>query len=260
VYKIRVLFIVIVVFITGCSTVSVIQPVALQNSRNADALNKNLELFFDADEPFFSAVMQAQLIDEYKEIILSIQKNDNPNLNDLKKIAEYYQKGADVLKNKITELSELSRENEKLHYYKKRPLTAEVAFSGMLPEIAASKWIAFKALRHKDLSDEEQFKINQKTFRDLFVIVKIEQATVDLINAYKARMKIILEQSANAKLIAEQLEVASNASYDAGKFLKGVMENDELVVGLTQYIMNTTNDPEKKAAAEELLNSIKSEK
>jgi hypothetical protein len=246
--------------LSGCTSVGVIQSVAVQNSRNADALLQNLQIFFQGDESFFTDVMRAQLINDYKEIIRNIQANDNPKASgaDLfKKCSQYYENESGILKKMIEGLTPESAEIEKSRYYRERPLTAEVAFSGMLSGLAASKWLAFNAIFNERISSEDRFALYIKQFRELSVLAKKEQAVNDLLKAYRDRKTIILQQSTNAKNIADQLVSAANTTYDADKFLKGITENNELLAGIGEYVLKSTNNPERKKAAEELLKTIK---
>lgn len=247
--------------LSGCASVSVIQPVAIQNSRNADALHTNLTEFFNADELFFRAVIGGQLVDEYREVIRSIKDNDDPSsVPDAEKIANYYNAEAVILRQAVQTLTEDAKEIEISRYHRERPLTAAVAFAEMLPKVAAGKWIGFEAIyRSKERSVEDKFALYQKQFKDLPLLEQKEKAASDLIDAYSARKAILLEQSGNGKEIASQLVAASNASYDAGKFLQGVLENDTVIKGLSEYVLSKSDDPNRKKAAEELLNSITSE-
>ena len=243
--------------LSGCASVSTIQPVALQNSRNANALQTNLTAFFDADEPFFRAVVRGQLLDDYREIIRSIQMNDDPGISDPDDIAKFYEAEAAVLIQAVQTLTQEAKEIEISRYHRERPLTAAVAFAEMLPKVAASKWIGFEAIhRSRERSAEDKSVLYQKQFKDLPLPEKKEKAAIDLLDAYAARKVILLQQSLNAKEIANQLVAASKASYDAGKFLQGVSENNEIIKEIAEYVLSTSDDPERKKAAEDFLKSL----
>jgi hypothetical protein len=247
---------IVVSLLSGCASVSVIQPVALQNARNAEALHTNLTAFFSADEPFFRSAIGGQLIDDYREVIRSIQ-DDNPGESDAEKIAKYYESKAAALRQAVQDLSEEAKEIEISRFHREYPLTAAVAFSGMLPKIATGKWIGFESIhRSIGMSAEGKFALYQKQFKDLPLIEQREKAAADLMSAYMARRAVLLEQCENAKKIANQFVAASNANYDAGKFLQGVFENETVIEGITEYILTKSGDPNRKKAAEELLKAI----
>lgn len=245
------------VALTGCASMTVMQPVAQQNFKNADALENNLTTFFEADEVFFQAVIETQLIDAYREVIRSVQANDNPHSNDMTQIVGYYTQEATKLKDSLSSLSEESRAIEVQHFQSERPLTAAVAFGDMLPMVAAAKWMGFDAIyRQPSSSKANKFVLMRKHFQDLTILEQKEQAAHDLLQAYSERKTALLQQSKTGREIALQMLNATNTNTDTSGLLQSAMQNDRVVQGFDDYVLKKTGNPERKKAAEDLLKSL----
>ncbi|MDD4962454.1 MAG: hypothetical protein PHI11_00900 [Gallionella sp.] len=245
------------VALSGCASMTLMQPVAQQNFKNADALENNITTFFDADEAFFQAVVESQLIDSYREVIRSVQANDNPHSNDMTQIASYYTQEAAKLKDSLSSLSEESRAIEVTHFQSDRPLTAAVAFSDMLPMVAAAKWIGFDAIyRQPSSSKANKFVLMRKHFQDLAILEQKEQAARDLLQSYNERKTALLQQSKTGREIALQMLTATNTNTDTSGLLQSAMQNDRVVQGFDDYVLKKTGSPARKKAAEDLLKSL----
>lgn len=245
------------VALSGCASLSIMQPVAQQNFKNADALDNNLTTFFAADEGLFQAVIESQLIDSYREVIRSVQANDNPHSSDMTQIVSYYTQEAAKLKDSLNNLSEESRAIEIIRFQSDRPLTAAVAFGDMLPMVAAAKWMGFDAIyRQPATAKANKFALMRKHFQDLNILEQKEQAARDLLQSYTERKTALLQQSKVAREIATQMLTATNANTDTSGLLQSAMQNERVAQGFDDYVLKKTGSPERKKAAEDLLKSL----
>ncbi len=243
--------------LSGCASLSVMQPVAQKNAKNAEALNSNLHTFFEADELFFHAVIETQLIDGYREIIRAVQANDNPRSNDMAKIAEYYTQEAAKLKDSVQTLAADSQAIEIARYQTERPLVASVAFNDMLPMVAAAKWIGFDAIyRQSNMPSANKFVAMRKHFKDLAILEQKELAAADLLTAYTERKAALLQQSSLGQEMAAQMLGATNANTDTSGLLQSVMQNDQVSKGFEQFVLKKTGSPDRQKAATDLLKSL----
>jgi hypothetical protein len=245
--------------LSGCTSVNIIQPVAQQNMRNAEALNSNIKVFLDGDELFFKSTLDAYLIDEYRAILKSIQDKDKPtDSSDVRNTEIYYKTEAKKLVDAVSGLSEEAKKIEIARYDSEKPLSAAVAFHNVSPNTAAKEWIDFETIYKSKASKETKFDLYVRQFKSLPIFEQKEQATKDLLQAYTERKQIVLQQSLISKEIASQLLSASVAGYDANKFLTGVNENNQIVKSIAEYVYEKTGKSDRKIAAEELLKSLAS--
>jgi hypothetical protein len=243
--------------LTGCASLTTIQPVAQKNFKNAEALNTNLHTFFEADEVLFQAIIESQLIDSYREIIRAVQANDNPRSGDMAKIADYYTQEAIKLKEVVKNVSEESKSIEIMRYQAERPLTASVAFGDMLPMVAAAKWIGFDAIyRQSNVPSANKFSMMRKHFKDLPILEQKELAAADLLQAYTDRKNALVQQSSLGREMAGQMLDATNTNTDTSGLLQSVMQNDQVAKGFDGYVLKKTGSPERQKAATDLLKSL----
>ena len=243
--------------LVGCSSVSVIQPVAKENVRNAQALQENVRVLIDADRQLVDAVLQNDLISYYKGLIKAVLDQKPPTRDDYHAAAKYYKDEADKFRGAVDKLGSAAREQEIIKYENESPLTAEVAFNGMQAEVAAAKWLEFNAIHENtNLTSDQKFVAYENTLRTLKSAAAKERADTDSAAAYEARVNIIMTQAAKSKDLADQLLSASMAGADPGKFLVGVTQNTQLIQTIGDQVLKNTNDPKRKQAAEQLLNNI----
>jgi hypothetical protein len=246
--------------VSGCATVDVIAPVAQQNQRNATALNQNLAILLEADELLFRAVFEAEAVDTVQRAYRMIVENEITSAvrnMQFTALVAHFNREAQKLQDITKDLAKEAREIQIRHLHEVSPLASEIAFRKQLAEVVVSKVQAIIALRDSpSVTPDQRFDKVGSVIADLYFVQSRKQAAIDLLDAYKRRKAVILQQSANGKLIADQLVSATTATTEPGKFLKGVVENGEVLQGLAQYVASSTNDPDRKRAAEDLLKKI----
>lgn len=242
----------------SCESVSVIRTVAAQNDRNAGALQKNLDTFLSENEKVFRSWVAQNVISEYRDTLLAIRVNDPGSLV-LATASTQYQlsaAGHQAFIGTIGDEAAKARETARLH--KADPLGAAVAFAEMAPDVAAAKWILLDTIHHQaSKTSEERFVLAQQEIRDLTLISDVEAASATVLAAHATMTSVLREQSAIGVEIAGQLKTASQASTNAGAFLGGVLENDQLLGQLGQIVRATTDDPEKIELADALIAALK---
>lgn len=253
----KILVMLIGIALSGCASMTIMQPVAQKNFKNADALNTNLQTFFEADEAFFQAVIEMQIIDAYRETIRAVQANDNPHSGDMSKIADYYTQEANKLTNSVNTLADESKVIEITRYQTERPLTAAVAFGDMLPMVAAAKWVGFDAIyRQSNVTGANKFTLMRKHFKELPILEQKEQAASDLIQSYAERKAALLQQGVLGRDMAAQMLGATNTNTDTSGLLQTAMQNEQVAKGFDQYVLKKTGSPERQKAATDLLKSL----
>ncbi len=252
----KMLVLLIGVALSGCASLQTVQPVAEKNYKNADALNSNLQSFLGADEAFFQAVIEIQVIEAYKDVIKAVQANDNPRSGDMNKIADYYTTESNKLKVAVNVLSEESRSIEIARYQTERPLSAAVAFGDMLPMMAASKWMGFDAIYRQSAAGANKFTMMRKHFKDLPILEQKDLAAADLLQAYADRKAALLQQGALAREMAVRLLEGTQANTDTSGLLQAAMQNDQVARGFDEYVLKKTGSPERQKAAVDLLKAL----
>lgn len=244
------------VALSGCASLQTAQPVVEKNYKNAEALNGNLQSFLSADEAFFQAVIEVQVIEAYKEVIKAVQANDNPHSGDMSKIADYYTAEASKLKESVKALSDESRSIEIARYQLERPLTAAVAFGDMLPMVAAAKWVGFDAIHRQFPAGAHKFSLMRKHFKDLPVLEQKDLAAADLLQAYADRKAALLQQGALAREMAVRLLEGTRINTDSSELLQTAMQNEQIARGFDEYVLKKTGSPERQKAAVDLLKAL----
>jgi hypothetical protein len=157
----------------------------------------------------------------------------------------------------VQNLSVESQTIEVMRYQTERPLTAAVAFDGMLPMVAAAKWVGFDAIyRQSNVASANKFALMRKHFKDLSILEQKERAASDLLQAYAERKAMLLQQGNLGRDMAGQMLNASNANTDTSGLLQSVMQNDQVVRGFDEYVLKKTGNPERQKAASDLLKSL----
>ena len=198
------------------------------------------------------------LIDTYRDTMFAIRKSKfKPKQTGQKQIKKEYLDNATLLQEEINLLDIDLRAIQKEQSFRSYPITSQIAFKEMTPDIAAGLWLAIDATYKMALPVSEKFSLRKELIKKLEIVARQEQAKVDILFAYQKLKKKIIQQTTNSKVIAIQLREASQASKDPNAFLKGVLENNQVIELIGETVANQTNDPERKAAAEELLSSIK---
>lgn len=252
----KILVLLIGVVLSGCASLQTVQPVVEKNYKNADALNSNLHSFLNADEAFFQAVIEVQVIEAYKDVIKAVQANDNPRSSDMTKISDYYTAEANKLKEVVKGLSDESRVIEIARYQVERPLTATVAFGDMMPMVAASKWMGFDAIYRQSAASANKFALLRKHFKDLPILEQKDLAAADLLQAYADRKAALLQQGALGREMAARLMEATQANTDSSGLLETAMQNDQIAKGFDEFVLKKTGSPERQKAALDLLKTL----
>jgi len=259
-YKIKLITatMIISVFLAGCAGIEVIQPVANQNERNAIALDNNIKNLIAITDSVLPAIIEMSLIDTYRDTMFAIRKSKfSPKEKEKKLIEKEYLDNAKLLQEEINGLDINLRAIQKEQSFRSYPITSQIAFKEMTADMAAGLWLAIDATYKMTIPVSEKFALRKELIKKLEIIALQEQAKVDILLAYQKLKGTITQQATNSKVIAIQLREASQASKDPNAFLQGVLENSQVIELIGKTVASQTNDPERKAAAEELLSSVK---
>lgn len=259
-YKIKIVTVIMLisVFLVGCASVEVIKPVANQNERNAIALDSNIKNLIAITDNILPAIVEMSLIDTYRDTMFAIRKSKfKPKQTVKKQIEKEYSDNATLLQNEIDLLDIDLKPIQKEQSFRSYPITSQIAFKEMTPENAAGLWLAIDATYKMALPVSQKFSLRKELIKKLEIVAHQEQAKVDILSAYQKLREKIIQQTTNSKVIAIQLREASQAAKDPNAFLIGVLENNQVIELIGETVANQTNDPKRRAAAEELLSSIK---
>lgn len=248
---------------SGCTTVKIINPVATQNERNAVALKANAETLIALTDATLPALVEIGIVDSYRDTLLAIRNSKYRPTKKLKnEIEAEYAQNANSLKGDLTTLDSDLQPAQIEQYHRSYPLTAAIAFGQMSANQAASIWLGIEQafqMAFSGTSSAKVFKIQMALISELPNIKSEEQAKQDILDAYKELRITILQQATNSRELAKQLCLASQTSTDPNAFLKGVLENDKVLELIGESVVQRTGDPERKKAANALLESLRGE-
>ena len=95
----------IVFLAAGCATVTVINPVATQNERNAVALKANAETLIALTDATLPALVEIGIVDSYRDTLLAIRKSKyKPTKETKDEIQAEYVQNAKSLKSDLATL------------------------------------------------------------------------------------------------------------------------------------------------------------
>ncbi len=258
--KVRTITFLFSCLLTGCANVSVIQPVAHQNLRNAQALQTNLESFFLQNDLVFKPGIDNFLHNFLEDYFVMIESNDNPQTLGMDAIIQFYKDKKNAFQQEVASLPPTAREDVKDYYREKSPISAQVAFHELSPEDAAKTWISFYQTyntNNTNLPRDLKYKVSKALFSDLHLLRIEVQARNDILDAYDTYRKTILEQSNINLEISMQLVNASQSGTSGSKFLRGVTENPKLIETIGRIALEKTKDPDRMKTAMDMLEDLK---
>lgn len=247
----------------GCTTVTVISPVATQNERNAIALKANAETFISLSDAALPALLEIGRVAYYRDTLLAIRHSKyKPAKKTKADIQAEYVLNAKLLKDELAPIDSNLQPAYIEQYHRSYPLTSAVAFGQIPPDQAAAIWLGIEQAYQMALagiSGEKVFKTQMALIAELPNIKREDQAKKDILDAYKELRSTVMEQADNSVELAKQLRIASQTASDPNAFLKGVLENNNVLQLIGETVAQRTGDPERKKAATALLESLQGE-
>jgi len=250
-----ILILIVALALSACISPRTLEPVAKNNQENVINLHSNLQtLIFSYGDHLngLLSIQRALLEAQAKEAIIDYTKTTTEFLDE-DKLTKNLPKSRDELRALQSSSDETKRQQIAFEYAASHPFIGDIAAGFILKDEAEKIVKDYMAL--KGLSLEVRRVARSRIVSRLAIMRQFEMADQDIQNAYSKFSGLLQKESAEAVESAQAI-LAFSQSKTGFRDLVEAVTSVEVQTGIGEFIKLGTDNPDRKKAAEDLLNRL----